>query len=163
MACIVVDWGGNTIIISLLLREDVRSTWQWASHDQWIPHNRLIKSNTHEVKQKWKKSGKVSWYVVATRHANGMIEKRCTHKVEHLVATQRWWSMDHDPNIKKIALSSKWLFKLLTAPINNYYVINIASIPLVQVEWKQDDLYFWSSGMKVKQDFLSFGSFVAKK
>ena len=69
----------------------------------------------------------------------------------------------HDLNLKNIALLSKWLFKLLTTDgtwqqlLRNKY---LASKPLVQVDWKPGDSHFWSSLMKVKQDFLRFGSFI---
>jgi hypothetical protein len=34
--------------------------------------------------------------------------------------------------------------------------------PLVQVQWKSGDSYFWASLMKVKRDFLKFGTFLIK-
>ncbi|WVZ79237.1 hypothetical protein U9M48_026841 [Paspalum notatum var. saurae] len=71
----------------------------------------------------------------------------------------------HDLNIKNTALLSKWLFKLLTLDgtwqqlLRNKY---LGSKPLVQVDWKTGDSHFWSSLMKVKQDFLRFGTFKIK-
>jgi hypothetical protein len=41
--------------------------------------------------------------------------------------------------------------------IHNKY---LASKPLVDVEWKPGDSYFWSSLMKANQEFLRFGSFI---
>jgi hypothetical protein len=38
----------------------------------------------------------------------------------------------------------------------------LGSKPLVQLEWKQGDSHFWASLLKVKHDFLRFGSFVIK-
>ena len=32
--------------------------------------------------------------------------------------------------------------------------------PLVQVQWKSGDSHFWASLMKVKRDFLRFGTFI---
>jgi hypothetical protein len=60
---------------------------------------------------------------------------------------------------------SKWLFKLLTTDgtwkqlLRNKY---LGSKPLVQVERKQGDSHFWASLLKVKYDFLRFGSFIIK-
>ncbi|WVZ75254.1 hypothetical protein U9M48_023328 [Paspalum notatum var. saurae] len=71
----------------------------------------------------------------------------------------------HDLNIKNTALLSKWLFKLLTSDgtwqqfLRNKY---LGSKPLVQVDWKTGDSRFWSSLMKVKQNFLRFGTFKIK-
>ncbi len=54
------------------------------------------------------------------------------------------------------------MFKLLTSEgtwqqlLRNKY---LASKPLAQAEWKPGDSHFWSSLMKVKQDFLRFGTF----
>src|SRR6266540_6268437 len=68
----------------------------------------------------------------------------------------------HDLRIKNIALLSKWLFKLLTSEgtwqqlLRNKY---LGSQLLVQSDWKSGDSHFWSSLMKVKQDFLRFGTF----
>jgi hypothetical protein len=67
-----------------------------------------------------------------------------------------------DLNLKNRALLSKWLFKLLTTEgtwqqlLRNKY---LGSKPLVHVEWKPGDSHFWSGLMKVKQDFLRFGTF----
>ena len=36
---------------------------------------------------------------------------------------------------------------------------SLGSKPLVQVQWKPGDSYFWASLMKVKHDFLRFGNF----
>ena len=71
----------------------------------------------------------------------------------------------YDLNIKNTSLLSKWLFKLLTTDetwqqlLKNKY---LGSKPLVQVDWKTGDFHFWSSLMKVKQDFLRFGTFKIK-
>jgi hypothetical protein len=71
----------------------------------------------------------------------------------------------HDLNIKNIALLSKWLFRLLTTDgtlqqlLRNKYLV---SKPLVQVEWEPGDSHFWSSLMKVKHEFLPFGSIIVK-
>jgi len=67
-----------------------------------------------------------------------------------------------DLRIKNIALLSKWLFKLLTSEgtwqqlLRNKY---LGSQPLVQADWKPGDSHFWSSLMKVKLEFLRFGTF----
>lgn len=71
----------------------------------------------------------------------------------------------HDLNIKNTTLLSKWLFKLLTSDdtwqqlIRNKY---LGSKPLVEVDWKTGDSHFLYSLMKVKQDFLCFGTFKIK-
>jgi hypothetical protein len=68
----------------------------------------------------------------------------------------------HNLKIKNVDLLSKWLYKLLTTHgtwqqlLRNKY---IASKPLVQAEWKSGDSHFWFSLMRVKQDFLRFGTF----
>jgi hypothetical protein len=66
-------------------------------------------------------------------------------------------------NTKNTALLSKWLYKLLTSdgmwlqiPRNKY----IRSKPLAQVQWKIGDSHFLSCIMKVKRDFLCFGTFI---
>jgi len=70
-----------------------------------------------------------------------------------------------DLNTKNIALLSKWLYKLLTSDgqwqqiLRNKY---LGSKPLVQVERKTGDSHFWSCLMRVKHDFLRFGSFLVK-
>jgi hypothetical protein len=67
-----------------------------------------------------------------------------------------------DLDLKNRAQLSKWLFKLLTMEgtwqqlLRNKY---LRSKPLVQVEWKSGDSHFWSGLIKVKQDFLLFGTF----
>ena len=60
---------------------------------------------------------------------------------------------------------SKWLYRLLTTDgtwqqlIRNKY---IGTKPLVQVRWKSGDSHFWASLMKMKQEFLEFGTFIVK-
>jgi hypothetical protein len=67
-----------------------------------------------------------------------------------------------DLDIQNTALLSKWLYKLLTTDgtwqelIRNKY---LGSKPLSQAIWKPGDSHFWSGLMKVKSDFLRFGSF----
>ena len=43
--------------------------------------------------------------------------------------------------------------------IKNKY---LGSKPIVQAQWKSGDSHFWASLMKVKNDFLKFGSFTIK-
>ena len=43
--------------------------------------------------------------------------------------------------------------------IKNKY---LGSKPIVQSQWKSGDSHFWASLMKVKNDFLKFGSFIIK-
>jgi hypothetical protein len=68
-------------------------------------------------------------------------------------------------DIQNTALLSKWLYKLLTTDgtwqelIRNKY---LGSKPLSQAFWKPGDSHFWSGLMKVKSDFLRFGSFSIK-
>jgi hypothetical protein len=68
-----------------------------------------------------------------------------------------------DLNTMNRALLSKWLYKLLTSDgmwqqlLRNKY---IGSKSLAQVEWKIGDSHFWSCLMKVKPDFLRFGTFL---
>jgi hypothetical protein len=72
----------------------------------------------------------------------------------------------HDLNIENTTLLSKWLFKLLTSNDTWQHLIRnkyLCSKPLVQVDWKTIDSHFLSSLMKVKQDFLCFGTFKIKK
>ena len=67
--------------------------------------------------------------------------------------------------LKNIALLSKWLYHLLTTDgtwqqiLCNKY---LGTKPLVQVHWKNGDSHFWASLMKVKNDFLKFGTFTIK-
>ena len=67
--------------------------------------------------------------------------------------------------LKNIALLSKWLYRLLTIDgtwqqiLRNKYLGNK---PLVQVQWKSGDSHFWASLMKVKTNFLKFGTFIIK-
>src|SRR5438128_8766106 len=69
----------------------------------------------------------------------------------------------HALKYKNIELISKWLFKLETSEgmrpqlLRNKY---LGSKPLVQAVWKTGDSHFWSCLMKVKQDFLRFGTFM---
>jgi hypothetical protein len=62
-------------------------------------------------------------------------------------------------------LLSKWLYKLLTTDgtwqqlIRNKY---LGSKPLSQAFWKAGDSHFWAGLMKVKSDFLRFGTFTIK-
>ena len=71
----------------------------------------------------------------------------------------------HNLELKNIALLSKWLYRLLTTDgtwqqlIRNKY---IGTKPLVQVQWKNRDSHFWASLMKMKQEFLKFGTFIVK-
>ena len=71
----------------------------------------------------------------------------------------------HNLNLKNIALLSKWLYYLLTTDgtwqqiLRNKYLGNK---PLVQVQWKSGDSHFWASLMKVKANFLKFGTFIIK-
>lgn len=68
-----------------------------------------------------------------------------------------------DLNTMNRALLSKWLYKLLNSDgmwqqlLRNKY---IGSKSLAQVEWKIGDSHFWSCLMKVKPDFLHFGTFL---
>lgn len=70
-----------------------------------------------------------------------------------------------DLNTMNRALLSKWLYKLLTSDgmwqqlLRNKY---IGSKSLAQVDWKIGDSHFWSCLMKVKPDFLRFGTFLVK-
>ena len=58
-----------------------------------------------------------------------------------------------------------WLCRLLTTDgtwqqiLHNKY---LGPKPLVQVQWKTGDSYFLASLMKVKRDFLRFGTFIIK-
>ena len=54
------------------------------------------------------------------------------------------------------SVNNRWY---LAADIRNKY---LETKPLVQVQWKSGDSYFWESLMKVKIDFLRFGNFVIK-
>ncbi|WVZ88936.1 LOW QUALITY PROTEIN: hypothetical protein U9M48_035403, partial [Paspalum notatum var. saurae] len=71
-----------------------------------------------------------------------------------------------DLSTKNSALLCKWMYKLLTSDgmwqqiHRNKY---IGSKPLDQVEWKIGDSHFWSCPMKVKLDFLCFGTFLVKE
>jgi hypothetical protein len=71
----------------------------------------------------------------------------------------------HDLDIKNKALLSKWLFQLLTTDgtwqqlLCNKY---LGSKPLSQVQWKSGDSTFWAILMKVKNEFLHFGTFLLK-
>ena len=71
----------------------------------------------------------------------------------------------HNLELKNIALLSKWLYRLLTTDgtwqqiLRNKYLGNK---PLVQVQWKSGDSHFWASLMKVKANFLKFGTFIIK-
>lgn len=64
--------------------------------------------------------------------------------------------------LKYIALLSKWLFKLLNMErmwqqfLRHIY---LRSKPLVHAEWTPKDTHFLLGLMKVKQDFLRFGTF----
>ena len=67
--------------------------------------------------------------------------------------------------LKNIALLSKWLYRLLTTDgtwqqiLRNKY---LGTKSLVQVHWKNRDSHFWANLMKVKNDFLKFGTFTIK-
>ena len=64
--------------------------------------------------------------------------------------------------VKNCCLLSKWLYKLLTEDgiwqqiLTNKY---LGSKSLTQVSQKPDDSHFWSSLMKVKDEFLGLGTF----
>jgi hypothetical protein len=68
-----------------------------------------------------------------------------------------------DLNTKNTALLSKWLYKLLTSDgmwqqiLRNKYV---GTKPLAQAQWKIGDSHFLPCLMKVKPDFLHFGTFI---
>jgi hypothetical protein len=69
----------------------------------------------------------------------------------------------HNLDIKNTALLSKWLFKLLTTEGTWQQMLckkYLGSKPLSQVQWKNGDLHFWASLLKVKRDFLRFGTFI---
>jgi hypothetical protein len=69
----------------------------------------------------------------------------------------------HNLDIKNTALLSKWLFKLLTTEGTWQQMLRrkyLRSKPLSQVQWKNGDSHFWASLMKVKRDFLRFGTFI---
>jgi hypothetical protein len=71
----------------------------------------------------------------------------------------------HNLKIKNIALLSKWLYKLLTSDGTWQQILRIkylGSKPISQVQWKNGDSHFWASLMKVKQDFLRFGTYTIK-
>ena len=60
---------------------------------------------------------------------------------------------------------SKWLYRLITIDgtwqrilLNKY----LGTKPLVQVQWRSGDSHFWASLMKVKREFLRFGTFHIK-
>ena len=67
--------------------------------------------------------------------------------------------------LKNIALLSKCLYRLLTTDgtwqqiLHNKY---LGTKPLVSIQWKSGDSHFWASLMKVKSNFLRFGSFTIK-
>jgi hypothetical protein len=71
----------------------------------------------------------------------------------------------HDLDTKNIAFRCKWLFRLLTTDgmwqqiLRNKY---LHSKPLSQAQWKNGDSHFWASLMKVKREFLRFGTFKVK-
>ncbi|WVZ63267.1 hypothetical protein U9M48_012909 [Paspalum notatum var. saurae] len=68
-------------------------------------------------------------------------------------------------DIKNTALLSKWLYNLLTSDgtwqqmLRNKY---LRAKPLSQAQWKNGDSHFWACLMKVKNDFLRFGTFLIK-
>jgi len=69
----------------------------------------------------------------------------------------------HNLYIKNTSLLSKWFFKLLTTEGTWQQMLHkkyLGSKPLSQVQWKNGDSHFWASLMKVKPDFLRFGSFI---
>ena len=67
--------------------------------------------------------------------------------------------------LKNIALLSKWLYRLITIDgtwqqiLRNRY---LGTKPLVQVQWRSRDSHFLASLMKVKREFLKFGTFHIK-
>ena len=71
----------------------------------------------------------------------------------------------HNLELKNIALLSKWLYRLLTTDGTRQQIIRnkyLGTKPLVQVQWKSGESHFWASLMKVKRDFLRFGTFIIK-
>jgi hypothetical protein len=67
--------------------------------------------------------------------------------------------------IKNTALLSKWLYRLLKADSTWQQMLRdkyLGTKPLVQVQWKSGDSHFWASLMKIKRDFLKFGTFLIK-
>jgi hypothetical protein len=71
----------------------------------------------------------------------------------------------HNLELKNMALLSKWMYRLLTTDgtwqqiLRNKY---LGTKPLVQVQWKSGDSHFWAGLMKVKNEFLKFGTFTIK-
>ena len=71
----------------------------------------------------------------------------------------------HNLELKNVALLSKWLYRLLMTDgtwqqiLRNKY---LGTKPSAQVHWKSGDSHFWASLMKVKRDFLRFGTFIIK-
>ena len=67
--------------------------------------------------------------------------------------------------LENIALLSKWLYRLITTDgtwqqiLRNKY---LGTKPLVQVQRRSRDSHFWASLMKVKSEFLKFGTFHIK-
>jgi hypothetical protein len=70
-----------------------------------------------------------------------------------------------DLDIQNKALLSKWLYRLLTTDgtwqqlIHNKY---LNAKVLSQAFWKSGDSHFWAGLMKVKHDFLRFGTFTIR-
>jgi hypothetical protein len=70
-----------------------------------------------------------------------------------------------DLNTMNRTLLSKWLYKFLTSDGMWQQLLrnkHIGSKSLAQVEWKIGDSHFWSCLIKVKPDFLRFGTFLVK-
>jgi len=71
----------------------------------------------------------------------------------------------HNLELKNVALLSKWLYRLLMTDgtwqqiLRNKY---LGTKPSAQVHWKSGDSHFWASLLKVKRDFLRFGTFIIR-
>jgi hypothetical protein len=64
-----------------------------------------------------------------------------------------------------MALLSKWLYRLITTDDTWQQILRskyLGTKPLVQVQLKSGDSHFWAGFMKVKNDFLKFGTFTIK-
>ena len=60
---------------------------------------------------------------------------------------------------------SIWLYRLLITDVTWQQILRnkyLGSKLLVQVQWKSGDSHFWTSLIKVKRDFLRFGTFIIK-
>jgi hypothetical protein len=71
----------------------------------------------------------------------------------------------HNLELKNMALLSKWLYRLITTDDTWQQILRskyLGTKPLVQVQLKSGDSHFWAGFMKVKNDFLKFGTFTIK-